>query len=80
LKAIVLSNSKPQKVNLFWRPLGNKNFTSIPFKHIDRRVFEVRVESKIFKREDFEYYILSESGSETTRFPVEGTNSIVIEE
>ena len=40
LEAIVLDGKPPRAVRLHWRPLGSEAFTTIPFTHVGRGVYE----------------------------------------
>jgi len=70
LKVIVVGAEKPARGALYWRPLGQDKFASMPLQHVARSVYSVRVPAGRIGRDDIEYYVQASVGAETVRFPV----------
>jgi hypothetical protein len=68
LTVILLGIKSPAQ--LFWRPLGSGQFTSLPLTLIGRSVYEVTLPPMPPTTPAFEYYIQSEAGYSIVRFPV----------
>jgi hypothetical protein len=54
---------------LFWRTMGAGDFAKVPLKHISRRVYTVQVPAAPANAMAIEYYIESEAGGTTLRWP-----------
>jgi hypothetical protein len=54
LEAIVLGGSRARSVQLAWRPMGSGEWTAVPFAHVNRGVWRVRLPSPA---DDFEYAV-----------------------
>ena len=67
LKALVLARAEAGGVALFWRAMGRGEFVRVPFRHVARGVFEVRLPAPAG---DIEYYVEAAADGRTVRFPV----------
>jgi hypothetical protein len=54
---------------LCWRVMGAGDFAKVPLKHVARRVYTVRIPAAPAGATAIEYYIESESGETTLRWP-----------
>jgi hypothetical protein len=57
LEAVVLSQDRPGKVVLHWRPLGDGNFSEEDFTSEERGVYRIILESARFGDSDIEYFV-----------------------
>jgi hypothetical protein len=60
-RKVRLAHDRPIEAALYWRPLGNGNFASLPLVHVARDVYQV-IMPKEATQSDFEYYIRVGSG------------------
>ena len=66
-KALVLARAEAGEVALFWRAMGRGRFVRVPFRHVARGVYEVRLPAPAG---DIEYYVEAAADGRTVRFPV----------
>lgn len=67
LKAIVIGGSENTPV-LYYRNMGEKDYTKIPFVHEQRWVYKLQIPSAELQT-DFEYHISLEDNEKSLRFP-----------
>lgn len=70
LKVIILSQDKPRRGCLYWRPLGADKYNRIPLVHISRSTYSVAIPAKRIEARDLEYHVkvTADDGREIT-FP-----------
>ncbi len=74
LKAIVLSQTQPQEVVVFHRPLGTGEFARLPMKHVGRGVYAAELTVSALKDGAVEYYVQAGSGDTALRWPPTAPN------
>ncbi|MFO7853488.1 MAG: hypothetical protein ACQERS_08130 [Bacteroidota bacterium] len=71
LKIRILLQQPINMVQLYWKPLGNKNYNKKKFKHIKRGVYKTKLNHEKINKHDFEYYVKAVNQSDKkTFFPV----------
>lgn len=58
IPAVILDKGKTVAANLYWRPLNEEQYQTVPLTHVKRGVYNVTLPSM---ESDFEYYIQAES-------------------
>jgi hypothetical protein len=67
IKAMVLAEKRPRRLELHWRPLGKGGFSKIPLQPVARGVYSVELPPA---KQDFEYYIqLDPAEGQRLHFP-----------
>jgi len=69
LKAIVLSAKPIQSAKLFWKIIGEKQYTEINMNHLNRGVYTVTIPAGEIKARDFEYFVEVKTAEEVLHFP-----------
>ena len=69
LKVIVIGSEKPEKAQLYWRPLGQGEFETVPLQHVARGVYSVQIPANRISGRDMEYFVQASVGAATVRFP-----------
>jgi hypothetical protein len=80
LKVRVLSEHKEIAARMFFRPLGEKGYSTIDLAKVGRNVFEVIIDENLAAT-DFEYYFEVQAGNDKVAYPAtakEINQSIVI--
>lgn len=75
IKAIVLSESKTNNVDLYWRHLGEQSFNKVRFTNDGRAVYSAFISEKEFLSDGFEYYIEAKTETETMTYPANSINN-----
>jgi hypothetical protein len=82
LRLMLLSNKPPKSVSLYWRPMGEGKFTSVPFQHQARGVYTVVLSADSIGSVDLEYYVKVETGEGRTLYDPMGaptkTHTVVV--
>ena len=71
MKIRVLTSGNVKNATLYWKPFHSSSYKSKTVSHDARNVYDVHLGSGEFQNQNFEYYIVVNTGTNKLRFPID---------